>query len=47
MFRCLVAYGTESTRGARAQEAPRLIGQFIGDETAAMPGRPRPVEELR
>jgi diguanylate cyclase (GGDEF)-like protein/PAS domain S-box-containing protein len=31
MLRCLVACGTEPTRGARAQEAARLISQFLGD----------------
>jgi diguanylate cyclase (GGDEF)-like protein/PAS domain S-box-containing protein len=31
MFRCLVACGTEPTPGARAQEAARLISQFVGD----------------
>ena len=31
MFRCLVACGTEPTPGARAQEAARLVSQFIGD----------------
>jgi len=31
MFRCLVAPGTEPTPGARAQEAARLVSQFIGD----------------
>ena len=31
MFSCLVAAGTEPTPGARAQEAARLVTQFIGD----------------
>ena len=31
MLRCLVACGTEPTPGARAQEAARLVSQFIGD----------------
>ena len=31
MLRCLVACGTEPTPGARAQEAARLISQFVGD----------------
>jgi ammonium transporter, Amt family len=31
MFRCLVAPGTEPTPDARAQEAARLVSQFIGD----------------
>jgi diguanylate cyclase (GGDEF)-like protein/PAS domain S-box-containing protein len=31
MFRVLVASGTERTPGARAQEAARLISQFLGD----------------
>ena len=31
MFSCLVAAGTEPTPGARAQEAARLVSQFIGD----------------
>jgi diguanylate cyclase (GGDEF)-like protein/PAS domain S-box-containing protein len=31
MLRCLVASGTESTPGARAQEAARLISLFLGD----------------
>src|SRR5829696_7825842 len=31
MFRCLLASGTESTPGARAHAAARLISQFVGD----------------
>jgi diguanylate cyclase (GGDEF)-like protein/PAS domain S-box-containing protein len=31
MFRCLLPRGTEPTPGARAQEAARLISQFVGD----------------
>ena len=31
MLRCLLARGTEPTPGARAQEAARLISQFVGD----------------
>src|SRR3954447_26771671 len=31
MFRCQVAPGTEPTPGARAQEAARLVSQFVGD----------------
>jgi hypothetical protein len=31
MFRCRVDCGTESRPGARAQEAARLISQFLGD----------------
>jgi len=31
MFRCLLPCGTEPSPGARAQEAARLIGQFVGD----------------
>ena len=30
MFRRLVAHGTEPTPGARAQEAARLVAQFLG-----------------
>ena len=30
MLRRLVAHGTEPTPGARAQEAARLISQFVG-----------------
>ena len=31
MFRCLVGTGTESTPGARAGEAAKLVSQFVGD----------------
>jgi diguanylate cyclase (GGDEF)-like protein/PAS domain S-box-containing protein len=31
MLRCLLGTGTESTPGARAQEAARLVSQFVGD----------------
>jgi ammonium transporter, Amt family len=36
MLRCLLARGTEPTPGARAQEAARLISQFVG----ALAGNP-------
>jgi hypothetical protein len=37
MFRCLVAPGTEPTPDARAQEAARLVSQFIGDMDVVAP----------
>jgi EAL domain-containing protein (putative c-di-GMP-specific phosphodiesterase class I) len=37
MFRCLVAPGTEPTPDARAQEAARLVSQFIGDMGVVAP----------
>jgi len=37
MLRCLLARGTEPTPGARAQEAARLISQFVGDLCVVAP----------
>jgi hypothetical protein len=44
MFRCLVAPGTEPTPDARAQEAARLVSQFIGDFSSL---RQLPIDYLR